>query len=236
MLKNCAIGFCAVGPNYILDAKKLLETLVNFCENHIYVLTDNPYEFVCFPKVITLKHNRNFFSYHDKRFLFHSALMYNDCFVCLDSDTLISDTSKDIDFSKIENGFYPDFYFEDSEQCSMTSFLQNQHDNITYGNEFREYCKSKNYDTHTKHFQESLMVIKENNSSKIKSFLNIWDDLANFCDKKDLERNNPMIGYGEGYSISVSLKTSNIKLHQSKPNELELLKRSIKHLKYERLS
>jgi len=44
----------------------------------------------------------------------------------------------------------------------------------------------------------------------LQRFLEIWKDLQLFCEERDIERDQHILGYGEGYSIGVALNSSNI--------------------------
>lgn len=233
MIKNVGIGFCAVGDKHINYGKKLAGSLSKIVEQDIYVLTDKPNEFSSINNVSTINHVGEF-SYHDKVIIFEQAFKNTNTVICIDADIELQYIEdKDIDFAYIDDGFYPEFVFEDDRTCSMKSLISGNHDSITYGKEFFEFCLKSNYDTDTKHFQESFMCLKENDTSKIKSFIDIWKNMAVFCNKQDKLRNYHLLGYGEGYGISIALRNSNIVMHEhEKPSQITQFKNMLKHLKW----
>ena len=61
----------------------------------------------------------------------------------------------------------------------------------------------------------------------------VWKDLQNFCELKDIERGQHVLGYGEGYSIGVALNHSNIEIVEGNAS-INKLSGSFKHLAWEK--
>lgn len=236
MVDNCCFGFCAVGQRYIDYGKNLANQLSKIVSGNIYVLTDDPRQFYSYEKIVTIRHTGEF-SYHDKLLLFKEALLVdnNDCLICIDADTELLDYRTDIDFKNVDYGFYPEYVFYDDRICSMISFLAGKSDSINYGEQFHQKCLELNYNVDTRHFQESFMLLKESDKEKIKKFINVWSTLADFCNTQIDSRYNSVLGYGEGYSISVALKNAEIRLiEEDHPTQIHEFKRMLKHLRYEK--
>ena len=236
MIRNCALGFCAVGDEFIEYGQEFATKISSILDGTIYIVTNKPEKFTSINKVRAIRHDKRF-SYHDKLLVFKQAFEENNnCVICVDSDIELLNIA-DVDFQNIKDGFYAEQIFhDDSLSFSMKSLLSGCHDNIPYGKQLNRFCFISNYNTNCNHFQESFMLIKERNFSKQMNFLNTWAHLARFCEHQDkLRGKNTILGYGEGYSISIALKNSGINMSiDQEPEEIIEFKKMISHLKYER--
>lgn len=238
------IGICSVGEKYHKLTKELLEQLnVRDQEIHTLVLTDRPEEFFELSTHIlkyTFKHTpyrTEVFSFHDKRLIFEEGFKISNLVLLLDADHyVVKEKIQNINLEKIYNlpdGAYPQIVWRSPADCSMEYFLEGLTSRVPYGIAFREYCNHKGYSLdNAELIQESFILIKETEDFKKNKFLQIWEDLQNFCEKKDKERFQDVLGYGEGYSIGVGLYNAGIEVKNIPECVGELIS-TFKHIAWE---
>lgn len=241
--KNFIIGICSVGAQYHKKTKKLIEQISEAIEVQFLVLTDEPSQFTELSNV-KIKHYeyksvpylKQIFSFHDKRLIFEEGFKYSNTVLLLDADHCLRNDSKkklaEFDPEKLENGAYPQVIWKHPADCSIEHFLDGLTPRVPYGKDFKDYCSKQNYNLDgALLIQESFLFIKET-PEKISKFIETWKDLQMFCEKKDIEREQHILGYGEGYSIGVSLNVSGIEIKENPPM-VGLLMSAFKHFAWE---
>jgi hypothetical protein len=244
MKKKFIIGICSVGSNYHAKTKKLIKQISEVIDVNFLVLTDEPSQFWGTKNVIvkyyeykTAPYLERLFSFHDKRLIFEEGFKYENTVILIDADHCLREQLKqrliDFDSDKIDNGAYPQVIWRYPADCSIQHFLKGLTPRVPYGKEFEQHCVNRNYKLESSLLiQESFLVIKEV-PEKISNFLSVWKDLQQFCENKDIEREQHVLGYGEGYSIGVSLNTANINIIEGNSYISELAS-SFKHFAWER--
>ena len=219
MRKFPVICMCAVNDVFIEYAKKNIMDLQEFKQISFIILTDKPKEFKNFNNVETIKYSKSVFSYHDKIFPVTWGLKKYGSIILIDSDTKIHkqcviDIIENFDLDSVKNGAYVDNFWENS----MEKFLEGNDEYIPYGREIMQYCDDNGLRTEeVKHIQESFLFIKEEDMSKVDRFVKIWWDLKKISEENDSVKNRGNLGYGEGFSIAISLYNAGIMIHNQKP-------------------
>lgn len=244
MKKKYIIGICSVGEQYHAKTIKLIKEINALIDIDFLVLTDEPKNFEGFPNVFlekyqykSAKYLNKIFSFHDKKIIFERGFLHYDTVLLLDADHSIRpnlyEGLLDFDSDKISYGAYPQIIWRHPADCSIENFLCGLTGRVPYGIKFKEYAISKNYNLDGAFLiQESFLLIKSDEKS-IFDFLKIWDDLSVFCEEQDIIREQHVLGYGEGYSIGVSLNTAGIKIIED-DSCVNRLSRSFKHFAWEK--
>jgi hypothetical protein len=225
------IGIVAVNKKYISFAKNLIVKVNNSVKTNFLILTDEPCQFEEFINVTTLLYNKPLFSYHDKLLIFKEGFKLYDSVLLLDADTNVRDDFfSTINIKDIPIGIYPEIIWRHPCDCSMENFLCGNTPRVPYGLEYKQFCENHELKTNGVLIQESFLFIKKNES--IDHFIHIWELLADFCNKKDMERHQGILGYGEGYSIGISALNSNLIISENE-NICKLIK-CFKHYAWEK--
>ena len=216
-MEKLLIGIVAVKSYHIKFTKNLIKNInANFNTNFL-VLTDFPIEFIDFTNVKTLLYDKPIFSYHDKVIILKEAAKLSDTILLLDADTSIRDnyTFTDINIENIEPGIYPQLIWKFPANCCMENFLLGKNERVPYGLEYKNFCKEHNLSLdNALLIQESFLLVKKDEC--FNKFIEIWEMLGEFCNKKDIERNQTILGYGEGYSIGVAALNANFNIIENK--------------------
>ena len=244
MKKKYIIGICSVGSKYHGKAIKLIQQINSIIDINFLILTDEPENFKQFDNVIvelykykSAHYLDNMFSFHDKRIIFEKGFEYSDTILLLDADHSIRDNLKqnliNFDSDKILAGAYPQIIWKHPSSCSIDNFLEGLTNRVPYGREFKQYSIDKNYKLQNALLiQESFLIIKAE-KGRVSNFLKVWRDLQSFCEQQDINRQQHVLGYGEGYSIGVALNTADIEIIEGNSNIGELAS-AFKHLAWER--
>jgi hypothetical protein len=244
MKKKYIIGICSVGSKYHEKTAKLIEQINNIIDINFLILTDNPEKFKEFNNVIVEPYKyrcahylEHIFSFHDKRIIFEKGFEYSDTVLLLDADHSVRDNLKQnlitFDSDKISAGAYPQIIWKHPSSCSIENFLEGSTGRVPYGKEFKQYSIDKNYKLENALLiQESFLIIKEE-KEKISKFLKVWKDLQSFCEEQDINRQQHVLGDGEGYSIGVALNTANINIIEGN-SDIGKLASSFKHFAWEK--
>lgn len=244
MKKEYIIGICSVGNRYHERTKNLIQQIQDIIDVNFLIVTDNLEYFADNKNIILVEYeykkasfHSQLFSFHDKRLVFQEGFRYADAVLLLDSDHCVREQNKNFlakfNSQEISNGAYPQIIWKYPSDCSMEHFLEGKTSRVPYGKEFKQYCESKNYNINgAQLIQESFLFVKES-PEKISKFLSTWEDLQKFCEQKDIEREQHILGYGEGYSIGVSLTHSAIKVIEGN-TMMNSLFGAFKHLAWER--
>lgn len=242
--KNFIIGICSVGEQYYEKTKNLIINISEVINVNFLVLTDDPSQFTQLTNVIikqyehkTVPYLNQIFSFHDKRLIFEEGFKHSNTVLLLDADHQMRDCSKqkisDFDSNQIENGAYPQVIWRYPADCSIEHFLDGLTPRVPYGKDFKEHCLQEGYNLNgALLIQESFLIIKEENPEKISKFLEVWKNLQNFCENKDTERRQHVLGYGEGYSIGVALSTAGIEV-KDLTEQVHSFISALKHLAWE---
>jgi hypothetical protein len=244
MKKKYIIGICSVGSKYHEKTIKLIRQINSIIDINFLILTDEAKKFEEFNNIYiepykykSTKYLDRIFSFHDKRIIFEKGFEYSDTVLLLDADHCVREDLKqnliDFDSDKISTGAYPQITWKHPSSCSIENFLDGLTNRVPYGIEFKQYSISKNYKLQNSLLiQESFLIIKEDRE-KVSNFLEIWSDLQSFCENRDIGRQQHVLGYGEGYSIGVSLNTANINIIEGN-SDIGKLASSFKHFAWEK--
>ena len=233
-MKDILIGIVAVNQNYIDKAKKLMDQLLRCVDVNFLILTDKPIQFEQYNNTKVLEYRKEIFSYHDKRILFEEGFKLSDCVLLLDADHVVREVNdfNNIDIKILEPGVYPQLMWKHPNECSFENFILGKTPRVPYGVEYKRYCELLNLNIEKVFLiQESFVLIKKN--EKIYDFLLIWEKLAKFCEDQDLKRNQHILGYGEGYSLGVSIRGADLKIFESNQVVNNIIK-NFKHLAWEK--
>jgi len=235
-MKNYIIGLVAVGDRHVSEAKTFVDELGSFLDVNIIVLTDKPNSFDGCQNVIkTIVRENEIFSYHEKYKIFEEGFKLSDTVLLLDADCTLKERQyiTHYDTTHLEDGIYPQVIWKCPNECCMESFLSGNNWRVPYGREFKEFCDSKSFDYNdTDLLQESFLLIKSKDKTKSDKFISTWKELKSFCDEKDKERQQSLLGYGEGYSVAVSAKTADLKVHDGN-EEISRFASGIRHYAWE---
>jgi hypothetical protein len=232
-MEKLLIGIVAVNSRYINFAKKMIKKINNQIKTNFLILTDNMAEFSEFDNVTLIKYDKPIFSYHDKIAIFKEGFKLYDTVLLLDADTTIREGTDfiNIDVNEIVPGIYPQIIWRHPADCSMENFLLGKTCRVPYGLLYKEFCLEHNllFDNALL-IQESFLLIKRND--KIDKFFATWDLLADFCNKKDSENCQSILGYGEGYSIGISALNADLDIIENDKNINKLIS-CFKHYAWE---
>jgi hypothetical protein len=170
----------------------------------------------------------------NKIILFEEGFKLSDCVLLLDADHVVREVNdfNNIDIKILEPGIYPQLMWKHPNECSFENFILGKTPRVPYGVEYKRYCESLNLNLEKVFLiQESFVLIKKN--EKIYDFLLIWEKLAKFCEDQDLKRNQHILGYGEGYSLGVSIRGADLKIFESNQVVNNIIK-NFKHLAWEK--
>lgn len=234
MNNNPIFGIVAVNQIYIDRTKNLINQMLPLVNNNFIVLTNDPSQFYYSPRISTIPYDITPFSFHDKRLIFEKGFELSECVILLDADHAIREknTLSEIKDMNVEPGLYPQILWKHPAHCSFENFIEGKNDRVPYGREFKEFCYNKGWAIdNCVLIQESFLIFKKHNNINV--FLNVWKQLANFCETKDLERKQSILGYGEGYSIGVAVRNSGLSIIEHHPL-MHSLAKDMKHFAWER--
>lgn len=233
-MKNFVIGIASVGVKYHEKTIKLINDISNVIDVRFIILTDDVEKFNFSDRITTIKYEKEKFSFHDKKLLFKEGFKNYDHVVLMDADHGVRDVNflNEITDLDLEPGIYPQILWKYPADCSFDKFILGKVDRVPYGIEYKEFCDSSSLLTDgVILFQESFLIIRKD--ERIVKFLETWDMLSDFCDKKDTERNQYILGYGEGYSIGVAIRNSGLPIFENSP-AVHMFMRNFKHYAWEK--
>jgi hypothetical protein len=229
-MNNFAFCTVAYGDKYLKWSKSLIEDITSKGVD-IFVLTNNIdyYSSIDNTNLKIINYNKPYFSFNEKKTVVKECLRYFDTAVFLDADIRIFNIDSFNFLNDIDNGLHIFNTFGSLEN----TFLNNDvHPCYSVGSRNTKYGKAgldflneknlkykKNYhgngypDYHLEHFLEGKWIIKKDNG-KENLFLQIWDELADFSEKIDLELGFiDTVGAGEGAHMSIAAYNSSIKIN-----------------------
>jgi|688.fasta_scaffold120745_3 hypothetical protein len=233
-MKNFVIGIASVGVKYHDKTIKLINDVNNVIDVNFIILTDNPDIFKFSDRITTVKYENDRFSFHDKKILFKEGFKKYEHVILMDADHGLRDVHflNEITDLDLEPGIYPQVLWKHPADCSFENFISGKSPRMTYGLEFKDFClESSLLVDDVILFQESFLIIRKD--ERINRFMEVWDSLADFCNKKDIERNQHVLGYGEGYSIGVAIRNSGLPIHENS-QAVHMIVRNFKHFAWER--
>jgi hypothetical protein len=217
-MNNIGFGiFCFGQDYYYRGTKEKIKHLLSVGLS-VYVLTDKPEEFT---DVTTIQYDRNLKSYSDKMILPKYILKNHDICILLDADTHVTDYSfleslKTYNFKKGIS--YIDTLLNHSAKKGIVKELVNQ-----TNPEWKPYVEyaSKLYpqffDLET--MWEYFLVINKDGFD-MESFYYYYEKLQLVKEYSDLPLKKEISGAGEGISIQISCKSTNIEIER----DIELYK------------
>jgi hypothetical protein len=211
-MNNIGFGiFCFGQDYYYRGTKEKIKHLLSVGLS-VYVLTDKPEEFT---DVTTIQYDRNLKSYSDKMILPKYILKNHDICILLDADTHVTDYSfleslKTYNFKKGIS--YIDTLLNHSAKKGIVKELVNQ-----TNPEWKPYVEyaSKLYpqffDLET--MWEYFLVINKDGFD-MESFYYYYEKLQLVKEYSDLPLKKEISGAGEGISIQISCKSTNIEIER----------------------
>lgn len=231
---NFVICIVAVGENYVNKTISFIQEINKHTNFNFLVLTNRPNSFDNFLNVDVITYDRKIFSYHDKRLVISKAFDNFDYVILMDADHTLREknTITQIKNIKLESGLYPQLIWRHPIDCSFENFILGNTPRVPYGREYKEYCEKIGLELDNIFLiQESFIIFSKNENTE--KFIKIWENLAFFCETKDIERNQSILGYGEGYTIGVAARNSGLLINDKHPIIGEFTK-NFKHLAWEK--
>ena len=230
-MNNFAFCTLTYGEKYIKFGDSLINQLNNN-GHHVFVLTSDFNHYTSTDILTPMRHDSDYFSFHEKRNIVKECLKRYDTAIFLDSDVFIKDTSGLNVFNDMDPGLHIFSNFGDISQ----NFLNNDHGKFTptsvrngkYGElgfnflknnnfKYKQPCHGDSTECYLPHFLEGRWAIRRENG-KENVFFDKWDLLANFTDKVDIEFGFiNQIGAGEGSHMSIAARNSEMSLHNLSP-------------------
>jgi hypothetical protein len=214
-MNNIGFGiFCFGEDYYYRGTKEKIKELLNV-GLPVYVLTENPEEFIEYPQVNVIQHNRHLKSYSDKMILPKYILKNHDICILLDADTHVTDYSflellKTYNFKRGVS--YIDTLLNHKAKKEFVKDLVNE-TNLewkTYVEYATNLCPSFfNFETIWEYF---LVINKD--GFDVNSFYHYYEKLQMVKEYSDLSLKKEISGAGEGISIQISCKSANIEIQR----------------------
>jgi hypothetical protein len=234
-MSDIIIAIVAVNTKYVNYAIKLMNDINSIIKTNFLILTNSVDTFNQFSNVTIISYNEELFSYHSKLIALEEGLKIKQTVLLLDADHCLNKDNNHIDLlnnlNNIEEGLYPHFLWKHPCACSLQNFLLGLTDRVPYGVEYKQYCIDNSIKTDDCSLvQESFILIKinDNLSVNLNIFFSTWKILAKFCDFMDKQRNQGVLGYGEGYTIAISALNASLKVIDNN-HTVNKIKDSFKH-------
>jgi hypothetical protein len=235
-------AFCTItyGEKYLEWGDSLIEDITSKkCQ--LFILTNNPeyYKNHNNPYINIIKYDKQYFSYNEKKTIVRHCLNFFSTAVFIDADVRIFNI-ENFDFLKnIENGLHifntfgnlshtflsNDVHPRYSENSRNTKYGQAGFDFLNQNNlKYKKNYHGANFeDDYLEHFLEGKWILKKDNGRE-NLFLQIWDELANFSEKIDLELGFiNTVGAGEGAHMSIAAYNSEIKMNLSRNSLCDII-------------
>lgn len=221
-----SFAFCTIthGEKYL----KLGDTIINQLTSLgyiFYVLTDDPVRYVGNDKVVVIKHDHPYFSFHQKRIVMRECLKNFDTAIFLDADVVLKGTPKLDVFNNAAEGLH---IFASFGNIGLT-FLNDDinkaekafYRNTKYGRaglklltdlgfQYKRDFHNIGTTDYLEHFLEGKWILRKQ-SGKEQIFLNNWDALVGLCERMDIELGfTQNVGAGEGGAMSIAAYNSGI--------------------------
>ena len=219
--QNYIFTTLAIG-NFYNEKAQLLAKDLNYFNQKILIVTDQPDNFATMSNVIIHKFECKKFSYNYKILCFQEALKLSDAVVYIDADCRILYKTYKNTVSRfsliIPTGFHKSMdlgkitrtgnkYFESNDVAGRVA---------GYGEFALKLCKDLEIDyEQANHYQEGIIVLcKEDGKEKV--FLETWAALAEKLDCYETEKKSKKIGVGEGNLVGLALVKSGMTIHPPK--------------------
>lgn len=217
-MNNIGFGiFCFGEDYYYRGTKEKIKELINV-GLPVYVLTDKPEEF---SGVTAIQYDRHLKSYSDKMILPKYILKNHDICILLDADTHVTDYSflESLKTYNFKKGItYIDTLLNHKAKKEFVKDLVNEK-NVEWKS-YVDYA-TKLYPQFIEHetIWEYFLVINKDGFD-INSFYYYYEKLQLVKEYSDLSLKKEINGAGEGISIQISCKSSNIEIQK----DIELYK------------
>jgi hypothetical protein len=226
-------AFCTItyGEKYVKFGDSLIGQL-NEMGYHVYVLTNEENHYVGNENITVIKHDKEYFSFHDKRIVMRECLKHYRTAIFLDADVHIQNVDNLNFFNNLSSGLHIFAMFGNIgfTFCSedITPCENQDRRNTKYGKEGikllndlnlkykKQYHLGNDYD-YLEHFLEGRWAItKEDGKEDV--FFDIWDKLAEFCDEFDIRHKYyKNTGAGEGGAMSIACYNSGLTFNGVSP-------------------
>jgi hypothetical protein len=210
-MNNIGVGIFCFGKDVYFKGTK--EKIINLQKEGIsvYILTDNPEEFIEYPQVAIIQHHRHLKSYSDKMILPKYILKNHDICILLDADAYIKDYSifNELKTYQFKKGLtYIDTLLNHSAKKQYVKDLIN----VSHP-EWKSYVEyaTKLYPPffNLETMWEYFLVINKDGFD-MDSFYHYYENLQLVKEYSDLPLKKEVSGAGEGISIQISCKSTNI--------------------------
>lgn len=214
-MNNIGFGIFCFGQDYYYKGTKEKITQLLNVELPVYVLTDNPESFIEYPQVTVIQYDRHLKSYSDKMILPKYILKNHDICILLDADTHVTDYSfleslKTYNFNK--GITYIDTLLNHKANKEFVKELVNK-----TNPEWKTYVEYANslYPQFIEHetIWEYFLVINKDGFD-INSFYYYYEKLQLVKEYSDLSLKKEISGAGEGISIQISCKSTNVEIQR----------------------
>jgi hypothetical protein len=212
-MNNIGIGIMCFGDVSYFNSTK--EKITNLKDIGIdcYILTDEPEQFT----TKTIHYSRHLKSYHDKIILVKEILKYHNIAILIDADTIINDYSiiNDLKNYKFKDGItYIDNLLSNKVNKEFIGEI-----NLTAPDwdEYKKYV-DKLLPTFTELETINEYFIVFNNQGLKDDFFLQYEKLQVMRESCDIRRVKEIYAGGEGFSIHITSKLSNVNIQ--KDNEL----------------
>lgn len=214
-MNNIGVGIFCFGKDYYFKGTK--EKIINLQKEEVsvYVLTDEPEEFIQYPQVKIIQYHRHLKSYSDKMILPKYVLKEHDICILLDADTYVKDYSifNELKSYEFKKGItYIDTLLNHSAKKQYVKDLIN-----TNHPEWNSYCDyltkiCPSFIEFEAIWEYFLVINKE--GFDMESFYYYYEKLQVVKEFSDVELKKEVSGAGEGISIQASLKLGNMEIHK----------------------
>ena len=214
-MNNIGVGIFCFGKDYYFKGTK--EKIISLQKEGIsvYILTDNPEEFIEYPQVTVIQYHRHLKSYSDKMIIPKYVLKEHDICILLDADTYIKDYSifNELKTYQFKKGLtYIDTLLNHSAKKQYVKDLINPNHP-----EWKTYCDylTKIYPSFIEFeaIWEYFLIINKDGFD-MESFYYYYEKLQVVKEFSDVELKKEVSGAGEGISIQTSLKLGNMEIHK----------------------
>lgn len=217
-MNNIGFGIFCFGEDYYYRGTKEKIKELSKVGSSVYVLTDKPEEFI---GVTVIQYDRHLKSYSDKMILPKYILKNHDICILLDADTHVTDYSflESLKTYNFKKGItYIDTLLNHKAKKEFVKDLVNE-TNVEWKS-YVEYA-TKLYPQFVEHetIWEYFLVINKDGFD-INSFYYYYEKLQLVKEYSDLSLKKEINGAGEGISIQISCKSSNIEIQK----DIELYK------------
>lgn len=226
-MNNFAFCTMTYGEKYLRLGDVLINQLTSL-GGHVFVLTSDVSHYNERSGITAIEYTKPYFSFHEKKTVMRECLKHYQTAIFLDADVVLKEEVKDLNiFQEVMPGIHilatfgnigNTFISEDVAPCPNLSFR-----NTKYGKAAVKFLEDNGYQSkklwhnitmdYIEHYLEGKWLLSRD-EGKEEKFFEIWDKLADFTEKIDIELGYlNTIGAGEGGAMSIATYNSGITAH-----------------------